>query len=225
MMTTLAAKQSILLVAATVAAVAWLVHRRRRKKTKAQPRVVVIFSGKRKCGKDYCSDLLMTLFPGVAEIGRLSGPLKRAYAEEHGLDYDRLLSADDYKEKYRADMIAWGERRRNEDPGYFGSLVLAQTRAPILIISDARRATDVDFFRAKKTAPILVRVNASNETRAARGWTFQRGVDDAESECGLDDFDGWHFTIDNEPHTPDATRETLGRIARLAMDTLRQATP
>lgn len=39
----------------------------------------------------------------------------------------------------------------------------------------------------------------SEETRNARGWTFTAGVDDAESECGLDMYQPWDFMINNEP--------------------------
>ena len=52
--------------------------------------MVVLFSGKRKSGKDYVTDRLLASIEkrGVAcEIGRLSAPLKAAYAQENGLDY------------------------------------------------------------------------------------------------------------------------------------------
>ena len=61
----------------------------------------------------------------VAEIGRLSGPLKKAYAEEHDLDYAELLTASSYKEQHRARMITWGEERRNADAGFFARKVLS----------------------------------------------------------------------------------------------------
>ena len=32
-------------------------------------------------------------------ILRLSGPLKECYAKEHGLDFEKMLSASDYKER------------------------------------------------------------------------------------------------------------------------------
>jgi len=35
----------------------------------------------------------------------------------------------------------------------------------------------------------LVRVEACEVTRAARGWIFTPGIDDAESECDLDSTD------------------------------------
>ena len=48
-------------------------------------RRVVAFSGKRKSGKDFICEQLQTLFgDGEAEIGRLSSPLKKAFADEHG---------------------------------------------------------------------------------------------------------------------------------------------
>lgn len=34
--------------------------------------------------------------------------------------------------------------------------------------------------------------------RIARGWKFQSGVDDVESECGLDDYTDWDLKIMND---------------------------
>lgn len=34
------------------------------------------------------------------------------------------MDASAYKEQYRADMIVWGERKRNEDPGFFADIVV-----------------------------------------------------------------------------------------------------
>eukprot|EP00465_Bigelowiella_longifila_P015220 CAMPEP_0185274090 /NCGR_PEP_ID=MMETSP1359-20130426/51039_1 /TAXON_ID=552665 /ORGANISM="Bigelowiella longifila, Strain CCMP242" /LENGTH=174 /DNA_ID=CAMNT_0027866941 /DNA_START=177 /DNA_END=698 /DNA_ORIENTATION=+ len=158
-------------------------------KPNKQVPVVVIFSGKRKSGKDYCTERLKSMLgPETAEIGRLSAPLKLAYAKEHNLDYKQLLSDGPYKEKYRKDMIRWGEERRNKDPGFFAKLVVASCARPVLIISDARRVTDIEFFKepARGFYPITVRVEATEETRKTRGWVFTDGVDNVESECGLD---------------------------------------
>ena len=147
--------------------------------------LAIIYAGKRKSGKDYCSDRLLALIGDeVAEIGRLSGPLKKAYAEEHDLDYAELLTASSYKEQHRARMITWGEERRNADAGFFARKVLTAASKPILIISDARRPGDVAFFQENVPTVITVRVEASQETRKQRGWVFASGVDDAESECG-----------------------------------------
>lgn len=97
-------------------------------------KLVIIFSGKRKSGKDYVTDRFLEKIvaiagPGSCEIGRLSAPLKEAYARENGLDFAELLSDGPYKEKYRADMIKWGEDKRRDDPAYFARLVFAQVRS------------------------------------------------------------------------------------------------
>ena len=54
-------------------------------------KLAILLSGKRKSGKDYLADKLVQAIEDLAtdeqlcEIGRLSGPLKKAYAEVHCL--------------------------------------------------------------------------------------------------------------------------------------------
>ena len=84
------------------------------------PDLVLVFSGKRKSGKDYICQrigdaLLQNSRPVSLETVTLSAPLKEIYARENGLDYERLLDSTDYKEKYRLDMI---EYRQREDLCY-----------------------------------------------------------------------------------------------------------
>ncbi len=159
------------------------------------PRIVLLFCGKRKSGKDYLTECLVkhlnkTYSDDKAVILRLSGPLKQCYAEDHGLDFEKLLDASDYKEKHRKPMIEWSEKIRDENPAYFCDKSIEMYKGknyPIWIVSDCRRKTDFDYFdsnysgRNKK-----VRVIASQEVRDKRGFVFQDGVDNAESECGLD---------------------------------------
>ena len=100
--------------------------------------------------------------------------------QEHHLDYDRLLDASDYKERYRADMIRWGEDRRRADPGFFARVIASGpgSEMPVWLISDARRQSDVAHFRQSYTDGTLVvtvRVTASEATRRARGWVFTAG--------------------------------------------------
>lgn len=162
------------------------------------PKVVFLLSGKRKSGKDFVANKLKESFGcDRCDVIRLSGPLKYEYARQNGLDFNRLLDSSTYKEFYRQDMIRWGEEKRNEDPSYFCRLAVQMTLSesckknrslskPVWIISDARRKTDVQFFKENYDNVISVRINASDETRKSRGWVFTPGVDDAESECGLD---------------------------------------
>ncbi|XP_038137080.1 phosphomevalonate kinase [Cyprinodon tularosa] len=168
------------------------------------PELVLVFSGKRKSGKDYITDLIQDrLGPEICCILRLSGPLKQQFAQEHNLDLDQLLGPGPYKELYRANMIRWGEDRRNQDPGFFCRLATGGARQPVWVVSDARRLSDLQWFRSEFPRQTRsVRVQCSDETRVQRGWSFTAGVDDAESECGLDGGVEFDWIITNEAGAP-----------------------
>ncbi|NXO52704.1 PMVK kinase, partial [Aramus guarauna] len=135
--------------------------------------------------------------------------------QEHGLDFQRLLDASAYKERYRQDMIRWGEEKRGADPGFFCRMAVEGAAQPV--VSDARRLSDVQWFRdIYGDAVQTVRVVATEETRKRRNWVFVAGVDDAESECGLDQgvaFD-WVITNDGDRRSLDEQLETLLRSLR-----------
>eukprot|EP00117_Sycon_ciliatum_P037846 scpid54792/ scgid28223/ Phosphomevalonate kinase len=187
-------------------------------------RYVVVLSGKRKSGKDYFADVLKKRLGDAACIVRLSGPLKRAYAEEHGLDYQRLLDASDFKEKYREDMIAWGEARRRHDHGFFCRRAVQEVPAAcrVVIVSDARRKTDVAWFEERRDAAargvptVFVRIGATLAARTARGWAFTANVDDAESECSLDDYTGFDVLVENSGGDADNVDEAILDIMQRA---------
>ncbi|XP_053559674.1 phosphomevalonate kinase isoform X6 [Bombina bombina] len=164
------------------------------------PCLVLLFSGKRKSGKDYLTELIRDkLGNGTCAILRLSGPLKEQFAKEQGLDFERLLDASDYKETYRAAMIRWGEEKRCSDPGYFCKIIVEGVKKPVWIVSDTRRQSDVDWFLSSYGAVAqTVRVVASEDTRRARGWLYTPEVDDAESECGLDKGVAFDWIITND---------------------------
>ncbi|KAM9264448.1 phosphomevalonate kinase [Morus bassanus] len=184
----------------------------------AAPRAVLLLSGKRKSGKDFVAEELRSrLGPDVCAVLRLSGPLKEQYAKEHGLDFQRLLDASAYKETYRQDMIRWGEEKRLADPGFFCRTVVEGAAQPVWVVSDTRRLSDVEWFRDIYGDVVqTVRVVATEETRKRRNWVFVAGVDDAESECGLDQgvaFD-WVITNDGDELSLDEQLETLLRSLR-----------
>ena len=87
---------------------------------KYEPKVILLFCGKRKSGKDYLTEQLQEKYADSSVIIRLSGPLKECYAQNHGLDYQKLLSASDYKEQHRLSMITWSEALRYESRNYNG---------------------------------------------------------------------------------------------------------
>ncbi|KAM9851945.1 phosphomevalonate kinase isoform 1-T2 [Aulostomus maculatus] len=183
------------------------------------PKLVLVFSGKRKSGKDYVTDLILNrLGAEVCCIVRLSGPLKQQYAQEHGLDLEQLLGPGPYKEQYRADMIRWGEGRRRQDPGFFCRLATRGAQQPVWVVSDARRLSDLQWFWAEFPQQTrCVRVQSSESTRKQRGWSFTKGVDDADSECGLDEGVTFDWTITNEAAGP-PLEEQLQPILTLALE-------
>ncbi|XP_063930717.1 phosphomevalonate kinase-like isoform X2 [Zophobas morio] len=152
------------------------------------PTIILLFSGKRKSGKDYICEKIKSHF-GVEKctVVRISGPLKGLYAKNHNLDFQELLSDGPYKENYRADMIRWSDKIREKEPGYFCKAACDEADlAPVWIVSDIRRKTDVQWFK---------------NTRKNRGWIFTEGVDDVDSECNLDDFSDWDLQIKNSNET------------------------
>ncbi|ESO11565.1 hypothetical protein HELRODRAFT_166571 [Helobdella robusta] len=166
------------------------------------PKTIIILSGKRKSGKDFVASLLQEkLDPNRCAILRLSYPLKSQYSKDHGLDLEKLLDASDFKELYRADMIRWGEEKRNQDPMYFIRAISSEPGAekPIWVVSDARRRSDMDCLHQLFPNIILsLRIHAEEIVRRERGWQFVHGVDDAESECGLDGYNSFDHHLEND---------------------------
>ncbi|XP_061462744.1 phosphomevalonate kinase [Rhineura floridana] len=177
------------------------------------PKLLLLLNGKRKSGKDFVAEEIQSrLGPDVCAILRLSGPLKEQYAKEHSLDFQRLLDASSYKEVHRQDMIRWGEERRRTDPGFFCRIVVEGATQPIWVVSDTRRMSDIEWFRDVYGDLVqVVRVIATEEARRRRDWVFTMGIDDTESECGLDQgvaFD-WVITNDGDQLSLDAQLEEL----------------
>lgn len=131
------------------------------------------------------------------------------------------MDSSAYKETHRKAMIVWGEEMRAKDPGYFCRLATQEAEKPVWLVCDARRKTDMDHFKSHYgESTITVRVVASEAVRVGRGWVFTTGVDDAESECGLDDYncdvvitnngDDTIYSANDEPDAINSNNETAG---------------
>ena len=135
---------------------------------------------------------------------RISAPIKRQFTEKHNLDFEKSLTASDYKENFRLQMIQWSESVRKSDPDVFLRQDIEDKNAkdvPVWILADARRMTDVKFFQKPEFESVtkhFIRIKAEDEIREKRGYIFTPGVDDVESECGLDDFTDWTLVINND---------------------------
>ena len=161
--------------------------------------VVIVLSGKRKSGKDYVAEKLQSLFGAEhCELIRLSAPLKFQFAQERGLDYEKLLASHGYKEQYRDAMIRWGEAKRDANPNFFCDLACAAgERKRVWIVTDARRPSDIAYFCRMQVCVVLVRIEADDDVRKRRGWRFTTGIDDCDSECALDNGIKWDYRILN----------------------------
>ncbi|CAJ0582413.1 unnamed protein product, partial [Mesorhabditis spiculigera] len=164
-------------------------------------KVVILVAGKRKSGKDFVSGRIQDILSrqcGV-EMGSVSQGLKKEYARLHGLNYEELLTDGPYKEEYRKDMIRWGEEQRAKDPHIFcrETLRTESSAADVLIITDCRRETDMQFYKSlPDTLAITVRISCSTIERVKRGFEYNSVIDDSQSECGLDNYP-FDFYIDN----------------------------
>uniref|UniRef100_A0A1B6DYF1 Phosphomevalonate kinase n=1 Tax=Clastoptera arizonana TaxID=38151 RepID=A0A1B6DYF1_9HEMI len=84
------------------------------------PLVVLLFSGKRKSGKDTVTDIIFgRLGNEIAVNIKISAPIKLHFAKTKNLQYDEMMSDSTYKEKYRLEMIQWSDNIRSKDFGFF----------------------------------------------------------------------------------------------------------
>ena len=103
---------------------------------------------------------------------------------------------------------------RNRDPGYFCQQSEEMFNAKdfeIWIVSDCRRKSDFGYFESNYSGRTKrIRIFASEETREKRGFVFESGIDDAETECGLDDEDN-DFLLENsdESHPENVLRPLI----------------
>lgn len=70
-----------------------------------------------------------------------------------------------------------------------------------MIVSDIRRKTDIKYFKDEAYNIKTIRINASDEVRCSRGWIFENGIDNVQSECDLDDFNEWDLLLNNNHNT------------------------
>lgn len=164
------------------------------------PTLIIVLSGKRKAGKDFiASRLADKIGRNQCDILHLSAPLKKQYADMHGLSYEELLSSSEYKETYRKSMILWGEHQREMDAFFFCKLCVQQASKAVWIVADARRPTDLEYFKSNfPNSSVFVRITASMQTRNSRGWKFVDGVDNVNSECALDEGFHWDVLLNND---------------------------
>ncbi|XP_019367677.1 PREDICTED: phosphomevalonate kinase [Gavialis gangeticus] len=163
------------------------------------PRLVLLLSGKRKSGKDFVAEQLRSRYrPG----GRGHGGVEPVPARPGGI-YSPHRSGTGLD-------VAMGT-----------ALPCPALPHPCpQVVSDTRRLSDVAWFRAAYGPAVrTVRVQASEAARTSRGWAFVAGVDDAESECGLDQGLAFDWTLHNDGDAAALERQ-LGAVLGAVQDQL-----
>ncbi len=147
---------------------------------------IVIFSGKQYSGKDTAAKIMLDAMPDFKRCA-MGDIIKLTYGKEKGLTYEEI---EKNKAEYRQDLINLGNWGRAQDADYWLKKILEQPGN--IIVTDVRVPHEYDVF--KNSGAITIRVEASRETRAARGKLI--GESDV-TETGLDNIKDWDYIIDN----------------------------
>jgi phosphomevalonate kinase len=152
-------------------------------------KVVVLISGKRKSGKNFFADNLARLLPKDSyEMMAFADVAKLRVAQTYGLDYQRLLHDNEYKEEHRTTLIAYAEAKKT----FYGEHVWAEellgqindSRATYMLVTDWRFHVELEYLKKHCEWPIVtVRINVP-----LRQWgaIFRPEVDSHPSETELD---------------------------------------
>jgi phosphomevalonate kinase len=150
--------------------------------------MIIIFSGKQYSGKDTAAKIILDAMPDFRRLA-IGDIIKLEYGRQKGLTYNEI---ERNKPFYRPDLIALGNWGRSQDPDYWLKKIVEQEGN--IIVTDVRVPHEYEIFKA--AGAVTIRVEASRETRAARGGGKLVGEDDI-TEVGLDDVTDWDFVIDN----------------------------
>ena len=147
---------------------------------------IIIFSGKQYSGKDTVAKIMLAAMPDFRRCA-MGDIIKLTYGKEHNLTYDEI---EKNKPIYRQDLINLGNWGRSQDPDYWLKKIIEQDGN--IMVTDVRVPHEYETF--KNAGAIAIRVEASRETRMARGELV--GETDI-TEVGLDDIKDWDYVIDN----------------------------
>ena len=159
---------------------------------------IIILSGKQYSGKDTAAKILLQNLINFKRIG-LGDAIKIEYGEQKGLTFEEI---EKNKAQYRQDLINLGNKRRSEDKDYWIKKVIKMPGN--IIVPDVRVKRELEFF--KEANAITIRVEASRETRAARGTLI--GETDV-TEVDLDNIKDWDYVIHNDSTYENLQAETI----------------
>ena len=149
---------------------------------------IIMFSGKQYSGKDTVAKIMLEMMPEFRRCA-IGDIIKLTYGEEHGLTYEQI---EQNKAFYRPELIKLGNWGRAQHPDYWLKKIIEQDGN--IMVTDVRVPHEYEVF--KNAGAVSIRVEASRETRLARGGSLS-GEDDI-TEVGLDNISDWDFVIHND---------------------------
>ena len=155
----------------------------------------ILISGKRLSGKDTVANILSELLKDkTIEITHLADAIRKEVMDlyPHEITNIKQLADNDdpIKKKYRPELIRIGQERRAVNVDHWCEVTLEDglySGKDVVIIPDIRFPNELKFFRKQEDIDTFaIRVSATPEARAARGYEFTQGVDNDVSEVSLD---------------------------------------
>lgn len=197
--------------------------------------VIVGLTGKRRAGKDTSADILKRAILNSTNqqswvqkhsIGYFS---KKCYAEQAGIDLQKLVSDDRFKEYHREGIVSvslekrhlhgvnyWVEQCYNS---FIEEFANSHHSRGFSLLSDIRFCSEIDFLKHQAVSqsntrgvdlqPLFVRVSASDTIRSDRGWSYNHVVDSGQPEVELDNYKHWDYVIENHTNSLDDLAEQL----------------
>ena len=159
---------------------------------------IIIFSGKQYSGKDTAGKFFLEHLDGYKRCA-MGDIIKMEYGKKHGISLEDI---ENNKSKYRQGLIELGNWGRAQSPDYWLEKIISMDGK--LIVTDVRVPHEYEVF--KNAGAITIRIEASRETRAARGTLV--GEDDI-TEVGLDDVLGWDYVVENDSDIESFERKLL----------------
>lgn len=167
--------------------------------------MIYLISGKRASGKDTFCNIFIKLLTGKNISVALADSPKLSFCQKRGLDYSRFMTDRKYKDSYRKEFIDFAEEAKICDKYVWCKTAmkgLVDTYDNV-IVTDLRYPVELEYFsetfgtRENNTSFVKIRIKASENVRASRGWSYCKGVDDHLSEIGMDTTD-FNFVIRND---------------------------
>lgn len=150
----------------------------------------LLLTGKMRAGKDELAKIMLTLDPSLRRMA-FADKLKQLAAQVLNISVEDLHDAEK-KKQYRDYLIFGGNLVRAVSPHTWADFVYfsSEYRDNNIIITDARYPNEIELGKlhgnSNRRTVYVVRIEASDEVRAARGANVEFSSD--KSETSLDAF-------------------------------------